>query len=57
MSHKFFTSTFSHPGLVCLQVEETTEDQIPASDKEDAQSATINPDLTVQQTVTGQVSI
>ena len=52
-SYGFSILTFSHhPTAVCLQVKETTEDQIPTFGKEDvqsAQSATINPDLTVQQ--------
>ena len=50
--HINLLSPWITPTAVCLQVEETTEDQIPTFGKEDvqsAQSATINPDLTVQQ--------
>jgi len=50
--HINLLSPWITPTAVCLQVEETTEDQIPTFHQENgqsAQSATINPDLTAQQ--------
>ena len=54
--HVNLLSPWNTPTAVCLQVEETTEDQIPTFDKDDAQSAQLTPSSQTRRRQTSETS-